>query len=390
MKMNNFQDNSILEKTKRMGWELLTLSDVLIDETRKATKIKKRDYLESGNVPIIDQGATLIGGFSNLEAGYYDETPFIVFGDHTRILKYIEEPSFIGADGVKILKGKLQDKINIKYLYYFLKTVNIPDTGYNRHFKYLKEAIIPIPSLKIQVEIVNLLDKMNDIIGKRKQQIEDLSSLKKSTFLDMFGDPMNNKKSWEVMRFDTVINSLRYGISSPPIFSDIGHMFIRATNIKLGYITKKNMFYIDDAEAEKIKKCKLELGEIIFVRSGANSGDSAVVTKEYEGHYGAYDIIVNPNTELVNEYYLNVLFNSSYLEFVIKPLTRRAGQPHINADQIKSLPVQIPPIHLQNDFAEKVKIIDNQIEVLVQSKKDLLSLYNSLMQKAFNAELFTN
>ena len=63
--------------------------------------------------------------------------PVIVFGDHTRIIKYINRPFFLGADGTKILKSKIPDA-NYKYLYYALKNAKIPNTGYNRHFKWLK------------------------------------------------------------------------------------------------------------------------------------------------------------------------------------------------------------------------------------------------------------
>jgi type I restriction enzyme, S subunit len=352
---------------------------------------KKEEYLAQGSYPIIDQGKDYIAGFTNDGDGIYDKSPLIIFGDHTRILKYIDFPIFIGADGVKLLKNVFsEEEVLTKYIYYYLRTVNIPDTGYNRHFKFLKEVVIPIPSIDLQKRIVSVLDKAQELIDKRKAQIEALDQLTQSVFLEMFGDPITNNKEWPVISFSQVIKEIRYGTSTPPKFAEKGYMFVRATNIKNGKITKDNMLYISHGEAESIQKCKLNLGELIFVRSGVNSGDNAVVTEEFAGHYGGYDIIVQIDQNLVNPHYLNSLFNSSYLEVVIKPLTRRAGQPHLNADQIKGLKIPLPPIHLQQEFTVNLKKIEKQKELLQKSLMDLETNFNSLMQRAFKGELFND
>ncbi|WP_248892742.1 restriction endonuclease subunit S [Bacillus methanolicus] len=253
----------------------------------------------------------------------------------------------------------------------------------------LENLIIPIPSLEKQKFISDTLDKVKEIIYKRKAQIEALDQLMQSVFLEMFGDPINNTKDWRKIIFNDVINSIRYGTSTPPEFSNDGYKFIRATNIKKGKIINDDMLFINEKEAEKLDKCKLKLHELIFVRSGVNSGDNAIVTEEYAGHYGGYDIIVNINNEIVNPYYLNALFNSVYLDLIIKPLTRRAGQPHLNADQIKNLNIQLPPKNLQNKFANIYKKIDKEKLNMIENLRALEQNFNSLMQRAFKGELFT-
>ncbi|MDY0405172.1 restriction endonuclease subunit S [Virgibacillus sp. 179-BFC.A HS] len=185
--MNNFQDMSFINGAKRNRWKILNLSEVINDESRKVVKIPKREYLENGHYPIIDQGKSFIGGYTDLENGIYNEVPFLVFGDHTRVVKYVENPSFIGADGVKVLKNKLgEEELNTRYLYYFLNNVKLPNTGYNRHFKFLKQVVIPIPPIETQKKIVDVLDKAQEIINKRKQQITALSTLTQSVFVNMF------------------------------------------------------------------------------------------------------------------------------------------------------------------------------------------------------------
>ena len=105
--------------------------------------------------------------------------PAIVFGDHTRVIKYVEKPFFLGADGVKLLKSKLKDA-NYKYLYYALRNARIPDTGYNRHFKWLKEISIKYPDNYKQDKIVGILDELSLIIKKREREIELFDDLIKA------------------------------------------------------------------------------------------------------------------------------------------------------------------------------------------------------------------
>ena len=113
-------------------------NDIFEDCTSQGTKIPKDEYLSEGKNIIIDQGQNIVAGYTELEDGLFKNVPAIIFGDHTRIIKYVDKPFFLGADGVKLLKSKKKDA-NYKYLYYALKNAKIPDTGYNRHFKWLKE-----------------------------------------------------------------------------------------------------------------------------------------------------------------------------------------------------------------------------------------------------------
>ena len=112
--------------------------DIFEDYTKYSLKISKNLYLKSGLYPIIDQGKEKIAGYSDKNANIFDKIPVIIFGDHTRIFKYIDYPFFLGADGVKILKNTSSLFLD-KYLYYSLKNFKIPNTGYNRHFKWLKD-----------------------------------------------------------------------------------------------------------------------------------------------------------------------------------------------------------------------------------------------------------
>ena len=161
-------------------------TDIFLDDTRHGTKIPAENYLTNGLYQIIDQGQNDIAGYTNNPKGLYTNVPAIIFGDHTRIIKYVDAPFFLGADGVKLLKVK-DTSANCKYLYYALCNARIPDTGYNRHFKWLKEIEIPIPSPDVQEKVVKILDHISALIFIHKQQLTKLDELVKSRFVELFG-----------------------------------------------------------------------------------------------------------------------------------------------------------------------------------------------------------
>ena len=153
--------------------------EVFEDVTKYGTKIPTDKYLASGEYPIIDQGQTYISGYINDGTGLFTDVPAIIFGDHTRVLKYVDTPCFLGADGVKLLKTK-DNSSDYKYLYYALCNANIPNTGYNRHFKWLKEVNIPLPNVETQHQIANTLDKVTHTIDICNAILEKLDLLVKS------------------------------------------------------------------------------------------------------------------------------------------------------------------------------------------------------------------
>ena len=200
----------------------------------------------------------------------------------------------------------------------------------------------------------------------------------------MFGDPVTNTQNREVYSFKHFMLDIRYGTSQPPSFSEDGiYKFIRATNIKAGRITENEMLRISQAEADKIEKCRLNGNEIIIVRSGANTGDTCVVTEDYRDQYAGYDIIITLNPKIANPVFFNELMNTHYMQAVIKPLTVRAAQPHINSEQVQNLPMLVAPLVEQEKFAafvrqtDKSKYIQSAVRNTIENmKKEMIDRDN--------------
>jgi len=156
-------------------WEVVRLENAMKSFTPNM-KLKQSDYKAIGKFPVIDQGQEYIAGFYDDENMVFDkDLPVILFGDHTRIIKYVDFPFICGADGLKIIIPK--ENFDRKYFYYALLNLNIPSKGYNRHFKILKEKLIPLPPLDEQQKIANILTTIDQKIQaeeKKKQALQNL------------------------------------------------------------------------------------------------------------------------------------------------------------------------------------------------------------------------
>ncbi len=258
-------------------------------------------------------------------------------------------PLFISSDyfldaAIKISVGSLSPTIN---------------------WRDLKDLEFELPDLKEQNRLAGVLNSINRTREAYKKLLFLTDQLVKSQFMEMFGDPVTNSQKRPVRLFKYFITGIRYGTSQPPNFDDNGEFkFIRATNIKHARICENDMLHISANEAQKISKCRLNGGEIIIVRSGANTGDSCVVTDHYAGHYAGYDLIISLNADIANPVFFNELLNTHYMQMVVKPLTARAAQPHINAEQVQNMPMIVVPIHLQNRFATFVEQSDKSKHLL--------------------------
>lgn len=138
------------EKLKRDipdGWNVLSIGEIL-DKYPATKRFDTSEYLNDGLHPIIDQGESFIVGYTNETENVLQRHPAVLFGDHSTRVKYIDFPFGRGADGTQILYSKLK-QISPWYLYLFISSLQIPNPGYSRHFKYLKEIPIIIPSQEI-------------------------------------------------------------------------------------------------------------------------------------------------------------------------------------------------------------------------------------------------
>ncbi len=153
-KSQSTEDSTGLPK----DWERTTVGCAIEKVSLTGKKLKKKNYEIEGKLPAIDQGASFIGGYTNNEELKVEcELPVIVFGDHTKAIKYVDFDFVCGADGIKVIKSL--EMYHPKLFYYFIRAISIPDRGYSRHFQFLEKAQIPVPPLPEQEQIVSELER---------------------------------------------------------------------------------------------------------------------------------------------------------------------------------------------------------------------------------------
>ena len=350
--------------------EMKSFDEIFVDKTKYGVKVQTSEYGELGKHIIIDQGQTKIAGYTDREEGIFDEVPVVIFGDHTRVIKYVDEPFFLGADGVKVLRSK-DENANYKYLYYALKNAKLPNTGYNRHFKWLKEVQIYYPDRNKQAKIVKILDKVSCVIEKRKDELSVLDNLIKARFVEMFGDLMLNSYEWPVVKISDISTFLKSGLSRKLSDDDIGLPVIRSGNIQNGQFVYSDVkyWYKDDPQGSNTKDYVLEEGDVLvnFINSASQIGKTAIFRDTGRECIYTTNIFRMKLTDNCNEYYYNWFAMSDYyyrqLQNIIQPAVNQASFTTVN---FLKLNVPLPPIELQNEFADFVHKVDKSkvIEII--------------------------
>ena len=308
-----------------------SFNEVFEDKTKYGTKIKTSEYCEMGAHLIIDQGQEQVAGYTDIEEGVFEEVPVIIFGDHTRVIKYVDKPFFLGADGVKVLRSKFKNA-NYKYLYYALKNARIPNTGYNRHFKWLKEVQIEYPDYRRQENVVKILDKVSDLIETRQHEIKRLEDLIKARFVELFGNPVINSKNLRTMALKDV---LRLKAGDFTAASDISDKLTETNKYPCfggngirGYVTEYN-----------------QEGEYSLIgRQGALSGNVQFAKGKFRNTEHA--LLVVPMVEM-NDIWLNQLL----INLDLKRYQTGAAQPGLSVKNLQEISIIMVPITEQNQFA---------------------------------------
>lgn len=356
-----------------------SFNQVFADQTRLATKIPQSDYLLEGAYPIIDQGQNQIAGYRNNSTGLFHEVPALIFGDHTRIVKYIDKPFFIGADGVKLLKPIDQDT-DCKYLFYALNSLQIPDTGYNRHFKWLKQSSFFIPMLSEQKRIAGILDKVQSLIALQKQQLEKLDLLIKSKFIDMFGDPVTNPKNWPIRRMGDVFKITSGGTPSRKhieYFENGTIPWVKTGDLKSQYLVDTEE-HISELGLQNSSAKVFPQGTVLLAMYGATIGAASVLNIQAATNQACAAFL--PTTDMLPEFlYMYLLLRKEH--FI--SLGVGGAQPNISGEILKREKILCPSINEQRNFVKFSCVINRYKEYLQKRLIHLETLYKSLMQEYF-------
>ena len=239
-------------------------------------------------------------------------------------------------------------------------------------------------SLEEQEKIVEIIGKVNQVIENRKQQLQQLDELVKARFVEMFGDPVLNPYNWDVVTIGDIVTDVRYGTSKPAVEGG-KYPYLRMNNLTYdGHLDLSDMKYIDIPDNE-IEKCIVRMGDVLFNRTNSIElvGKTCVFDLDEEMVIAGYIIRVRLNEKLL-PIVLSSYMNSAVLKEQLRNMAKGAvNQANINAQELQSIKIYLPPIELQNQFATFVEQVDKSKVAVQKAIDEAQTLFDSLMQEYF-------
>lgn len=340
---------NILEEIQNCPVEWKELGEV-VDTVTSPVKLTKKEYQVTGRIPIVDQGEQFVAGYADNEK-YLEKDEYIIFGDHSEHVKYVDFAFVQGADGLKILKPK--SGIKAKYIYYCFCNFYKKEGSYKRHWSKARTVLIPIPPREIQEKIVQILDKMTEYVT---ELTSELTSRKKqySYYRDKllsFEDEVY-RVEWKTIQDISV--KIVTGVTPKKSCEDYylkGTIpWLRTNEVKFNTITTTEKYVTEKAVEETGLKWILP-NSIIIAISGATAGRVAMNSIPLTTNQHCCSISVDER--IVNYKYLYYwLVNQNRQILSLK----QGARGDINMSMIKSLKIPVPSLEIQSRI---VQVLDN-------------------------------
>lgn len=314
---------------------------------------------------------------------------------HLGKVAFIEHDMSYAFGGFMGLIIPEKEKIYPKYLYFYFCSPQFKDVlssignGANiNNIKFVDIAKynIKTPPLSEQQSIVAELDKINELISLKKAQLSDLDALAQSIFYDMFGDPIENEKGWEVKKLGE-ISTVKTGPFGSMLHKDDyisnGIPLVNPIHIKDYRIVADVNFTISSEKAKELNNYILRRNDVIFARRG-DIGRCAVVSDVEDGYLcGTGSLFVRFEHKVIPQYIMYIIRSSSFIKELISK-AKGATMLNLNSTIIADLPIPLPPLSLQQDFAKRIELIEQQKAQISSTIKYLETLLASRMQYWFD------
>ena len=301
-----------------------------------------------------------------------------------RILKY---DSIVDLNtGVAIF----QKSINEKFAYYWFI-----DTDFKKYvrggalptldIKSLKDKPFPSIEKSTQLAIVSELDKINELIRLKKEQLKDFDNLAQSLFYEMFGDPVENEKGWEVKKLNEIVSdncSISYGIIQPGDGVENGVPVVRPVDMTKTFVSRKGLKNTTKEISDSYKRTILKGSEILMCVRGT-TGLISMATPELQGCNVTRGIAPIECGPTCDKWFIFYQFLNPAIQHHIAEYTRGITLKQINMKDVRNIPLCLPPLSLQQLFAQRIEQIEREKSEVQKSIQNLETLLASRMQYWF-------
>jgi len=301
-------------------------------------------------------------------------------------------------DGWLVLSSD-KEKVDQEYFYYLLGSDLLHQkfsrlaagaVVKNLNINLVKGVEVPLPPLKEQKYIAEILDTADSLRQKDQQLIEHYTALSQSLFLEMFGDPITNPMGWEERTLNELCSKITDGTHHSPKLIASGMPYVTAKHVKnygLEFMAKPT--YISEKDHEDIyKRCNPEIGDVLYIKDGATTGIACINTFHAPISLLSSLALLKVNAEVLNNHYLCFWLNHDGIKNkLIGEYMSGAAIQRYTLAKINSFKLTLPPITLQHKFVERIEAIEKQKQQARASLEKSEVLFNSLLQRAFKGEL---
>lgn len=372
------------------GWEYRRFESCLV-KVPKQVQVKSKDYKKEGKYPIVSQEAELISGYWDDEDIVYNhKDPVVIFGDHTKNIKYIDFHFVVGADGTHILSTK--NDINPKFFYYVLKSIKLRDLGYARHYKLLKEKYIPVPPLSEQQSIVDYLDSAFAKIDAMKANAEKALNEAKALFQASLKEMLEPKEGWEEKTLGElceIYGRIGFrGYTTRDLVSSAkdGAISLSPSNIQDGKMDYSKCTYISWFKYEESPEIKIFNGDVLLVKTGSSYGKSAIVENL------PHEATINPQSVVLKKIKINNKFFAYQLR--TNRVRREFDQfvsgtaiPTFSQAKLSTVPLLFPPLSEQQSIVTTLDSLKSKVDRL-QANYEKISKECDALKQALLKEVF--
>ena len=367
----------------KQGWEYKKLNEVCEKGSSNIVISKLTD--NDGDYPLY--GAS--GLVKHIDF-YHQDKPYIgIVKDGAGVGRVNIYPAYSSLVGTMQYIFPKKDCL-LNFIKYFLVKLDLSHcvsgaTIPHIYFKDYGKDLIPVPSLKIQEKIVSELDKINELIRLKKEQLKDYDNLAQSIFYEMFGDPVENEKKWEVKKIGdlAIVKTGPFGsmLHKEDYITD-GIPLVNPIHMKNFKIVPDMEFTISKEKACELENYMLQNNDVVFARRG-DIGRCAIVSEIEKGYLcGTGSLFVRFTEDIESVFIMYIIRSESFSKHLVSK-AKGATMLNINSNTIADLEIPLPPLPLQHLFAQRIEQIERQKSAVQKSITDLENLLASRMQYWF-------
>jgi type I restriction enzyme S subunit len=386
------------QNARANGWSRLPFDDCVLDVGTRRKSIPRNRYQKSGAYPVVDQGQDPIGGYTDdASVVYNDHLPLVLFGDHTRVFKFLDSPFAAGADGTKLFRAN-ESRLTPLFLYYALRSLDIPERGYNRHYSLLREMQIAFPEDKTeQSAIANVLASIERAVEVQARNIAALKELKAATMAKLFREGMRDEPtketqvgtipaSWDVVRLGEHCTMRSGGTPdrSVPQYWGADIPWVKTAEIDYCAITDTGE-RISRAGLENSNAKVFPPGTVLMAMYGQGVTRGRVAVLGIEATTNQACAAFFPD-ETIDSAFLYAYFCHAYES--LRELGHGANQRNLSIDLLAAVHVPRPPErHEQLDIAATLTLLERRLNRAQLRMRGVEALFYSALRALTSGEL---